>query len=142
MNRRNKMSPEQWQQYLAARNQQEGKGLKICGTALIVYALLFGALVDITKVVLFPWEGICAVTIAGSAYELFFCVRAFLEGEDMHKHIMKISAIFILVGLGIIMMVKQIDVAMPVLIMYPVLIVIGYCLRKAGKERLDEKWPK
>lgn len=136
------MSPEQWRKYLAERNRQEGKGLCILGTVLMAYAFLCAALTDITTVILFPWQGICAITIAGSIYELFFCIRAFLEGEDMQKHSMKISAIFIMIGLGVIMTVRQLDIDMPVLIMYPVLIVIGYCLRKSGKERLDDKWPK
>lgn len=136
------MSPEQWRQYLAERNRQEGKGLSFLGTTLMAYAFLCAVFTDITSVVLFPWQGICAITVAGSIYEMFFCFRALFEGESMQKYSMKISAVFIMVGIGVIVAIRQMDIDMPVMIMYPVLIVIGYCLRKSGKERLDEKWPK
>lgn len=139
MMRRRDMSPEQWRQYLAERNRLESRVLCICGNILMAYAFLCAVLTEMFSVVVLPWESICLVALAGTIYEMFFCIRAYLEEEDMKKHEMKIIAIIIMVGIGMIMSIVKTDVATPVLILYPVLIVIGYCIRKAGKERLNEE---
>lgn len=139
MSRREKMSPEQWQQYVAERNRQEGNVLCICGIVLMAYGLISAGLTNLTTVILFPWQGVCAITIAGCIYELFFCFRGFFEGENLKKYDMKISAIFIMAGLCLIMMIRQTDIDMPVLVMYPVICVIGYSFWESGKERLNKK---
>lgn len=133
------LTPEEWQAYLDRRNRVEATALKVCGRVLMAFAFLravFGA--EMLTPVHIPWTGSAMLLAAGTIYELYIVIRAYLEKEDMRARELQTMAAAILGVLCFSVCMGRYDIVVPVFVVNVLTFIIGVEMKDAGKQRIKE----